>query len=75
MALKAKEDISTINFKESIMVGDSMSDMEFGKKLSMHTVFLTTKHEPVSLPHDLIDEQYPSLLAWARSMTPAEMVG
>jgi hypothetical protein len=41
----------------------------------MHTVFLTTKHEPVSLPHDLIDEQYPSLLAWARSMTPAEMVG
>ncbi len=75
MGLQAQQDFPEIDFKRSIMVGNSMSDMEFGKKLSMHTVFLTTKHEPVSLPHDLIDEQYPSLLAWARSMTPAEMVG
>ncbi len=75
MGLQAQEDFPTIDFKKSIMVGNSMSDMEFGKKLSMQTIFLTTKHEPVSLPHDLIDEQYPSLLAWARKMAPAEMVG
>lgn len=75
MGLQAQEDFPAIDFKRSIMVGNSISDMEFGKKLSMHTVFLTTKHEPFELPHDLIDEQYGSLLAWARSMVPAEMVG
>ncbi len=68
MALQAKEDFSDIDFRHSIMVGNSMSDMEFGKRLNMHTVFLTTKHEPVDLPHDLIDEQYPSLLAWEQSL-------
>lgn len=75
MGLQAQEDFPAIDFKRSIMVGNSISDMEFGKKLSMHTVFLTTKHEPFELPHDLIDEQYESLIAWARSMVPAEMVG
>lgn len=68
MALQAKEDFSEIDFRKSIMIGNSLSDMEFGKKLNMHTVFLTTKHEPFTLPHDLIDEQYPSLFAWAKSV-------
>jgi D-glycero-D-manno-heptose 1,7-bisphosphate phosphatase len=74
MGLQAQEDFPAIDFRRSIMVGNSMSDMEFGKKLSMHTIFLTTKHDPVALPHDLIDEQYDSLQSWARSMVPAEMV-
>ena len=41
MALKAKEDISTINFKQSIMVGDSMSDMEFGRNAGMKTIYIS----------------------------------
>ncbi len=41
MALKAKEDISTINFEKSIMVGDSMSDMEFGRNLGMKTIYIS----------------------------------
>jgi histidinol phosphatase-like enzyme len=68
MGLQAKEDFSDIDFRRSVMVGNSMGDMEFGKRLNMHTVFLTTKHDPVELPHDLIDEQYPSLLAWEQSL-------
>jgi D-glycero-D-manno-heptose 1,7-bisphosphate phosphatase len=75
MGLQAQQDFPEIDFKRSIMVGNSMSDMEFGKKLSMHTVFLTTKHDPVDLPNDLVDEQYASLMAWAKSMVSAEMVG
>lgn len=75
MGMQAQEDFPEIDFRRSIMVGNSISDMEFGKRLNMHTVFLTTKHDPVQLPNDLIDEQYPSLLAWAKSMAPAEMVG
>ena len=73
MGLQAQEDFPNIDFKHSIMVGNSISDMEFGKRLSMHTIFLTTKHEPFSLPHDLIDEQYSSLYAWVKSMVSAQV--
>jgi D-glycero-alpha-D-manno-heptose 1-phosphate guanylyltransferase len=41
MALKAKEDFPEINFSKSLMVGDSMSDMEFGRKSGMRTVFIS----------------------------------
>jgi histidinol-phosphate phosphatase family protein len=78
MGLQAQEDFPAIDFKRSIMVGNSISDMEFGKRLSMHTVFLTTKHEPFSLPHDLIDEQFSSLCDWAARLTPikeARLIG
>ena len=75
MGLQAQEDFPAIDFKRSIMIGSSISDMEFGKRLSMHTVFLTTKHEPVEMPNDLVDEQYPSLQAWAKSMMLVPVAG
>ncbi|MEI8280680.1 MAG: HAD family hydrolase [Bacteroidota bacterium] len=75
MATQAREDFPKIDFKRSIMVGNSPSDMEFGKRVAMHTVFLTTKHGPYPLPHDMIDEQYPSLLSWAKSLKAAELIG
>lgn len=74
MAAQAKEDFPEIDYKNSIIVGNSLSDMEFGKRLAMYTVFLTTKHDAVKLPHDLIDEQHGSLLSWARSLKAAELV-
>ncbi|MBS1589288.1 MAG: HAD-IIIA family hydrolase [Bacteroidetes bacterium] len=70
MALQAKEDFPTIDFKKSIMVGNAPLDMEFGKRLAMHTVFITSKHVPIELPSDLIDEQYPTLLSWAKTLQP-----
>ncbi len=41
MGLKAKEDFPQIDFQKSIMVGDSISDMEFGQSLGMFNVFIT----------------------------------
>jgi histidinol-phosphate phosphatase family protein len=73
MGMQAQQDFPNIDFKKSVMVGNSISDMEFGKRLSMYTVFLTTKHDPFALPHDLIDEQYGSLYSWATRLTPAEV--
>lgn len=75
MGMQAQQDYPNIDFKRSIMVGNSISDMEFGKRLGMHTIFLTTKHEPFSLPHDLIDEQFTSLKSWVKSMTPVAVLG
>ena len=75
MGLQAQEDFPLIDFRRSIMVGNSISDMEFGKRLSMHTLFLTTKHGPFEMPNDLIDEQYDSLHGWAKNLAPVVMVG
>ena len=74
MGLQAQQDFPEIDFRKSVMVGNSISDMEFGKRLSMHTVFLTTKHGPFSLPHDLIDEQYDSLAQWTKTISAAGLV-
>lgn len=68
MAVQAKEDFPEIDFKRSVMVGNNHSDMEFGKRLGMHTVFLTTVRKPYELPHDLVDEQFPSLTTWVKSL-------
>lgn len=67
MALQAKEDFPEIDFKKSIMVGNNLSDMLFGKKCGMKTVFLSSTQEPFSLPHELIDEQYYAMIEWAHS--------
>ena len=41
MGLSAKKDFPEIDFKFSVMVGDSITDIEFGKKLGMKTVFIS----------------------------------
>lgn len=41
MAAKAKMYFPEIDFRKSIMIGDSMSDMEFGKRLSMYTIYIS----------------------------------
>jgi D-glycero-D-manno-heptose 1,7-bisphosphate phosphatase len=45
MALQAKDDFKEIDFSKSIIVGDSMSDMEFGRNAGMKTLFIS--HENV----------------------------
>ncbi len=41
MGLQAKSDFPDIDFTQSVMVGDSVSDMQFARKLGMKTVFIT----------------------------------
>jgi D-glycero-D-manno-heptose 1,7-bisphosphate phosphatase len=48
MALKAKLDFPEIDFSRSVMVGDSDSDIEFGKNLGMRTVKVTNEESDTS---------------------------
>jgi histidinol-phosphate phosphatase family protein len=41
MGFQALREFPDIDFKDSIMVGDSGSDIEFGKKLGMKTVYVS----------------------------------
>jgi histidinol-phosphate phosphatase family protein len=43
MALKAQEDYPEIVFAKSFIIGDSMSDMQFGKNAGMKTIFISDK--------------------------------
>ncbi len=45
MAHTAKKDFPDIDFKKSIMVGDTLSDMQFGKAVGMKTVWLRNEWE------------------------------
>lgn len=46
MALKAKEKFPEIDFKKSIMVGDSLSDMEFGQRANMTCIYIHSDKNP-----------------------------
>ncbi len=43
MALAAQKDFPAIDFKKSVIIGDSLSDMEFGRNAGMHTVYISPK--------------------------------
>ena len=68
MAQKAKSDFPEINFSKSIMVGNNLSDMEFGRNAGMHTVFMFTTQPNLPLPHPQIDLAFNSLLNFARAL-------
>jgi D-glycero-D-manno-heptose 1,7-bisphosphate phosphatase len=43
MALKAKNDFPEVDFEKSIMIGDSVSDIEFGKNCGMKTIYISNQ--------------------------------
>ncbi len=65
MALKAQADFSDIDFSKSIMAGDSKSDMEFGRRAGMKTVFIGKK---IKFDKALVDEQFQSLVHFAEQI-------
>src|SRR4051812_20229461 len=65
MALLAKEDFTDINFKKSILVGDKLSDMEFGRSLGMVTFCLSDNCSNPKLVDFHIDS-FPDLLDYVK---------
>jgi len=66
MALAAQMDLPAIDFSRSVMVGNNISDMEFGRNAGMYTVFLRTTNPEQELPHPAIDMVFNSLSELAR---------
>lgn len=69
MALQAQQDFPGFDFAQSVMVGNNLSDMQFGRSMGMRTVFLHTTKDKIQLPHSLIDEQYESLDAYTATFS------
>ena len=68
MGLKAVKDFPDIDLAKSIMIGNTLSDMQFGRNLGVKTIFLPTTRPEVDLHDSRIDEVYPSLIAFANEL-------
>ncbi len=68
MGLKAKKDYKEINFRKSIMIGDSISDMIFGKRLGMKTVFISDQHTHALQHPEWIDYVASSLFEFSKML-------
>ena len=70
MALQAKKEFEQIDFKKSVMVGNTASDMQFGRNIGAYTVFLTTtRPEEKDNNRQLIDQFFPDLIAYAKFLS------
>ena len=65
MAFKARAEFPAIDFSRSVMVGDSPSDIEFGKRLGMITVRIANVDQHDTEPADF---QFRSLLDFSRQL-------
>jgi histidinol phosphatase-like enzyme len=68
MGYQAQREFPEIDFSCSLMVGNTMGDMKFGKALGAKTIFIPSTKPMPSLPDPLIDDVYGSLIALAKAL-------
>ena len=66
MAFQAKEQFENVAFENSILVGNSKSDIYFGDKLDMTTVLVGDKYSKDETIYDIADFNYQNLLIFAK---------
>ncbi len=65
MGLQARKDFPQIDFKKSVMAGDSVSDLRFGRRLGMKTVLISTGCQIAREHPALVDFCFGSLTEFA----------
>ena len=69
MGLKAMKDFSSIDIKKSIMIGNTLSDMKFGRNLGVAiNIFLPTTRKDVNTDNDSIDLVFDTLIDVAKEL-------
>jgi D-glycero-D-manno-heptose 1,7-bisphosphate phosphatase len=69
MGLQAKIDFPEVDFSKSIMVGNTLSDMKFGRNLNVAAnIFLPTTRKDVDLNSPDIDLVFNDLISVARAL-------
>ena len=70
MGLQAVKDFPEIDLSKAIMIGNTISDMQFGRNLGVQTIFLPTTRTDVDLNDERIDAVYNSLIDFAKDLKP-----
>ncbi len=68
MAFQAKADFAEIDLSKSMIVGNRISDMGFGRNAGIYTVFVATTHPETAFPNPLIDLRFDDLLSFAKAL-------
>lgn len=68
MAVRAKLNFPEIDFSKSVMVGNNLSDMHFGRNAGMHTIFVKTTRPHQQLPHPDIDLAFNGLEDFVKAL-------
>jgi D-glycero-D-manno-heptose 1,7-bisphosphate phosphatase len=68
MGLKAKKMFPDIKFREAVMIGDSLSDMQFGRRLGMKTVLIPDTPAIVNKYPKVIDFSYPDMKEFSANL-------
>ena len=69
MSRQAIQDFPEIDMQKSLIVGNRISDMGFGRNAGMHTVFVATTHPETPFPDPLIDLRFDNLLGFAKALS------
>jgi histidinol-phosphate phosphatase family protein len=65
LGLKARKEFPSINFKKSIMAGDTYSDILFGHRLGMITVLVGSDRDLVYQCDGILGYSFPDLISFA----------
>jgi histidinol-phosphate phosphatase family protein len=68
MGFKARSEHPAVDLSKSVMVGNTMSDMQFGRSIGAWTVFIPSTKPMPELPHPLIDDCFQGLPALAKAL-------
>ena len=68
MGYMARRDFPEIDFTKTLMIGNTMGDMQFGKNIGAQTIFIPSNRPAPGLPDPYTDAVYPSLIAVAKDM-------
>lgn len=69
MAFRAVKDFPEIDLSKTIMVGNKISDMQFGRNAGIKTIFVATTHPETPNPHPDIDFRFPSLPEFVKALS------
>ena len=69
MGLQALKDFPSIDLSKSVMIGNTLSDMKFGRNLGIAiNIFLSTTKKDISSEHEDIDLIYSDLISVAKDL-------
>lgn len=69
MGLQALKDFNSIDLSKSVMIGNTLSDMKFGRNLGVSmNIFLPTTRKDVDLKHPDIDLVFNDLISVAKNL-------
>ncbi len=69
MGLQAKQEFPEVDFSKSVMIGNTITDMEFGRNLGVAVnIFLPSTHPHIGVQHPTVDRVFPDLFSVAKAL-------